>query len=98
MYNTHTPPTFYCSAPAAPAFSTAKDRLLTSEIRELQAKVQALEKENHELKQELAKTVGVDPSKIRTRRKVHPWLCLLTRVTPDMHVQSTCIARNFGME
>ena len=53
-----------------PSVSTAKDRLLTSEIRELQSKVQALEKENHELKQELAKTVGVDPSKIRTRRKV----------------------------
>ena len=50
---------------------------MTSEIRELQAKVQALEKENHELKQELAKTAGVDPSKIRTRRKVRGFVLLL---------------------
>lgn len=51
-------------------FNTSKDRLLTSEISELQAKLQALLSENHELRQELAKASGVDPSRIRSGRKV----------------------------
>lgn len=32
--------------------------------------MQALLRENHELRQEMAKTSGVDPSKIRSGRKV----------------------------
>ena len=42
-------------------FDTSKDRLLTSEVQELQARLQALERENHDLRQDLAKTTGVDP-------------------------------------
>ncbi len=53
-----------------PPISEAKDRLLTSEIKELQAKLQALEMANYKLTQELAKVSGVDPSKIRGGRKV----------------------------
>lgn len=49
---------------------TSKDRLLTSEVQELQARVQSLERENHDLRQELAKTTGVDPSRLRSSRKV----------------------------
>ena len=50
--------------------SNSKDRLLTSEIAELQGRVQALLKENHELRKELVKVSGMDPSRIRSGRKV----------------------------
>jgi hypothetical protein len=45
--------------PKSPAVSHTKDRLLHSEIRELQAKLAQLEKENHELRQ-LLKASGDD--------------------------------------
>lgn len=53
-----------------PTYSPSRDRLLHSEVRELQSKVTTLERENHELRQQLAKLEGVDPSRIRTGRQV----------------------------
>ena len=53
-------------SPAEPDVS--KDRLLTSEIAELQARVQGLLMENHELRQDLAKIAGAKG--IRSGRKV----------------------------
>ena len=52
------------------AGDASKDRLLTSEIAELQARVQALLKDNHELRQELSKIAGVDLSRFRSGHKV----------------------------
>ena len=53
-------------------YSPSKDRLLHSEIRELQMKVSSLEKENHELRLHLGKQAGVDPNTFLTGRKVQP--------------------------
>lgn len=50
--------------------TASKDRLLTSEIAELQVRVQSLLKENHELRKELGKVSGMDSSRIRSGRKV----------------------------
>lgn len=51
-------------------FSVSKDRLLTSEIAELQAKMQSLLKENRDLRLELSKISGADLSRIHSSRKV----------------------------
>ncbi len=52
-------------------FNTSKDRLLTSEIAEMHVKLQALEKENRELREELLKAGGSSElSRIRSGRKV----------------------------
>ena len=56
-----------------PNVNTSKDRLLTSEIAELQARVQGLLMQNHDLRQELTKT---SPSRIGSSRKVCH-LCLV---------------------
>lgn len=53
------------------SYSSSGDRLLHSEVKELQSKVTSLERENHELRQLLAKSEGVDPSHIRPGRQVH---------------------------
>ena len=68
--HTHTHSHARTSSALPPTFSASKDRLLTSEIKELQTKIQHLEKENHELRQELAKTSGIHLSKLRAGRKV----------------------------
>lgn len=62
--------------------NTTRDRLLHSEIRELQSKLAQIEKENHELRQLLAKTSGADPRTVLLRRQVHEY------------VQSTCMYIN----
>lgn len=66
--------------------NTSKDRLLTSEIAELQARVQGLLMQNHELRQELAKT---SPSRISSSRKVcHHWLLCVVGVTQILSLSS----------
>ena len=62
---------FVCCCSHIPTgVSASKDRLLNSEIAELQSKVQALLKDNHELRKELIKVSGTDPSRLRSGRKV----------------------------
>ena len=63
-------------------FDTSNDRLLTSEVSELQAKLQALVRENHELRQEIAKIPGLDASRIRSKRNVR---------VPDIPCAYLCI-------
>lgn len=60
-----------CSTGSGSAdFSVSKDRLLTSEITELQAKMQSLLKENRDLRLEQSKISGADLSRIHSSRKV----------------------------
>lgn len=66
-------PTILSSSP----INTTRDRLLHSEIRELQSKLAQLEKENHELRQLLAKTSGADPRTVLLRRQVHICTCAI---------------------
>ena len=77
-----------------PMFDASNDRLLTSEVMELHAKLQALEKENHELRQEFAKTTGVAPSRIRSKIKVcYPgcgllmiYMCVCVSIGPILNL------------
>ena len=57
------------SPSSTPGVSQTKDRLLHSEIRELQVKLAQLEKENHELRQ-LLKASGDDPRAALLGRQV----------------------------
>ena len=50
--------------------SVRQDRLLQSEVKELQGKVASLEKENYELKQQLSKYIGMDMNLVRRHRQV----------------------------
>ena len=58
------------SSPGQSTPSARQDRLLQSEVKELQGKVASLEKENYELKQQLAKYIGVDTNVVRRARQV----------------------------
>ena len=65
-------PSSSSTPPSAPAVSQTRDRLLHSEIRELQVKLAQLEKENHELRQ-LLKASGDDSRAALLGRQVfHP--------------------------
>ena len=60
------------SSPSPPAVSQTRDRLLHSEIRELQVKLAQIEKENHELRQ-LLKASGNDSRAALLGRQVLGW-------------------------
>ncbi len=80
------------------AGNTSKDRLLTSEIAELQARLQTLLKDNHELRQELSKIAGVDLSRFRSGHKVSitkiPFEVLIRGV---VHLVEPCMCYNFNL-
>ena len=70
------------SSPGQSAPSARQDRLLQSEVKELQGKVASLEKENYESKQQLAKYIEVDTDVVRRARQVgfstdHLWTCTM---------------------
>ena len=81
------------------AGDASKDRLLTSEIAELQARVQALLRDNHELRQELSKVAGVNPGKFRSGHKVNLICCNLPlmRVKNKSLMVSHCICMEIEM-
>ncbi|KAL5491829.1 hypothetical protein EMCRGX_G017194 [Ephydatia muelleri] len=57
------------SSPGQSAPSARQDRLLQSEVKELQGKVASLEKEKYESKQQLAKYIEVDTDVVRRARQ-----------------------------
>ena len=77
---TSTSPSSSPSPPATTAVSQTRDRLLHSEIRELQVKLAQLEKENHELRQ-LLKASGDDSRAALLGRQV---------IVPTTHMSHTC--------